>query len=248
MKAKVYSLDGKVVKEIELPDQFNEEFREDLIKKAFLAIQSHRRQPYGPKEDAGEKVARSSKRRRKFRTTYGYGISRFPKMVIARIGSRFTWKGAVSPNAVGGRRAHPPKVEKVWSKKINKKEKRKAIRSAISAIKPIIFVDEIENLKKTKQVEELLKKIGLEDEIERAKKKKVRAGKGKMRGRKYKKKIGPLFVVSKKCDLMKASKNIAGADSVLVKDLNVELLLPGMRPRKVIWSESAIKSLEGLFK
>ena len=43
------------------------------------------------------------------------------------------WVGAFAPGTVGGRRAHPPKSEKIWSKKINKKENAKAIRSAISA-------------------------------------------------------------------------------------------------------------------
>ncbi len=37
------------------------------------------------------------------------------------------------PQATGGRAAHPPKVEKILVKEINRKEKRKAFRSAIAA-------------------------------------------------------------------------------------------------------------------
>ena len=265
MKANVYSLDGKVVEKIDLPSHFSEDVRLDLIRKSVHALQSHRRQPYGSFEKAGkEYVIKMNKRRRVFGASYGIGQSRTPRKVTSRIGDRFVRVGAFAPQTVGGRRAHPPKVEKVWEKKINRKENKKAIRSAIAAtgIKelvqrrghivkdvPLIIVDDIEGLKKTKDVVELLKKIELNEELERAKKKKVRAGKGKMRGRRYKKKKSILFVVSKKCELMKSAKNIPGADVVLVKDLNAELLAPGGDPgRLTIWSKSAIKDLEGMFK
>ena len=265
MKANVYSLDGKVVEKIELPTHFNEDVRLDLIRKSIHALQSHRRQPYDAFEEAGKNyVIKMNKRRRVFGSSYGMGQSRTPRKVTSRIGDRFVRVGAFAPQTVGGRRAHPPKVEKIWEEKINKKENRKAIRSAIAAtgvkelverrghkVKdvPIIIVDDIENLKKTKEVTDLLKRIELEEELERGKKKKVRAGKGKMRGRKYKKKKSILFVVSKKCDLMKSAKNIPGVDVVLVKDLNTEVLAPGGDPgRLTIWSKSAIKDLEGLFK
>ncbi len=266
MKAKVFSLDGKVVEEVDLPSHFSEDVRPDVIKKAVLAIQSHRRQPYGAYPLAGKEYAiHVSKRRRRYRTTYGYGQSRTPKIVTLRQGTRFVWKGAFAPQTVGGREAHPPKAEKIWEEKINKKENRFAIRSAIAATArlnwvlsrghrvkevPIVIVDDLESIKKAKEVEDLLKKLGLEEELERVKEKKIRAGKGTMRGRKYKKKVGPLFVVSKKCDLMKAAKNLPGVDVVQVKDLNAELLAPGTHPgRLVIWSKSAIDALrEGMFQ
>ncbi len=93
----------------------------------------------------------------------------------------------------------------------------------------------------------MLKKLGMEKELERIKERKIRAGKGKMRGRKYKKRVGPLFVVSKRCDLMKSARNLG--DVILVKDLNAEALAPGTQPgRLTLWTESAIKELEkGLF-
>ena len=80
---------------------------------------------------------------------------------------------------------------------------------------------------------------------DRAKEKKIRAGKGKGRGRPYKTKVGPLFVVSKKCDLLNSAKNLAGSEVVQVKDLNAELLAPGADAgRLVVWSEAAVKALE----
>ncbi|MCD6547452.1 MAG: 50S ribosomal protein L4 [Nanoarchaeota archaeon] len=267
MKANVYSINGEVKGKIDLPKHFSEEFRPDLIKRAVLALQTHRLQPYGTFEEAGMRhVTFFTKRRHRYKGTYGYGQSRTPRKVIVRMGSRFTTIGAGVPQTVGGRKAHPPKVEKIREEKINDKERKKAIRSAIAAtilkdvvkkrghkigdVKelPIVIEDKVEEIKKAKDAQKLLEKLGLKKEIERAKQKKVRAGKGKMRGRKYKKKVGPLFVVSKKCHLLKAAKNLAGVDAVVVKDLNAELLAPGTHPgRLVIWSEAAIKKLDKLF-
>ncbi len=251
MKAKIYSIDGKSKGEIDLPIHFSEPIRKDLIRRAFLAKKSTEFQPQGVDPLAGKrKVVELRKRRRVYRTTYGYGQSRTPRKVLWRIGSRFGWVGAFVPFARGGRTAHPPKVEKVIVERINKKENRKAIRSAIAAAKSIFVEDKAEDLEKTKDVEMMLKKLNLMDLIERAKEKKVRAGRGKMRGRKYKKRKSVLFVVGKpNSKLLKAAKNLAGVDVVNVKKLNVKVLAPGGNPgRTTIWTQSAIEKLkEGLF-
>ena len=47
MKVNVYSIQGEVKEEIELPAIFNEEYRPDLIKRAVLSAQSARIQPWG---------------------------------------------------------------------------------------------------------------------------------------------------------------------------------------------------------
>ena len=47
MKAQVKTIEGGVVKDIELPAMFSEEYRPDLIKKAVMALQSVRSQPHG---------------------------------------------------------------------------------------------------------------------------------------------------------------------------------------------------------
>ena len=170
------------------------------------------------------------------------------------------WVGAFSPGTVGGRKAHPPKATKDWSLKINKKEKRKAIRSALSATVlkqyvgleavPLIVDNKLELLNKTKDVKNFFKLIGLEKELERAEKKKVRAGRGKHRGRKYRKKKGPLIVVSKSCPLTKSAANIPGVDISQVKTINTRLLAPGGVPGRItIYTKDAIETLrkENLF-
>lgn len=264
MKADILNLEGKKVKSIDLPEQFSEDYRPDLIKRAVLSKQSHDRQPYGASPEAGMRHStKISKRRRAYRGCYGKGISRTPRKVMSRSGTQFNFTGARAPNTVGGKRAHPPKAEKDWNKKMNITERRKALRSAIAATtdkelvkkrghlgETIIVENAFEALKKAKEVITAMKKIGMDKDLERASKKTIRAGKGKMRGRKYVKKKGPLIVTSKKCDITKAAKNIPGIDLAEVKSLNTELLAPGTHAgRLTIWTEDALKimSKEKLF-
>lgn len=267
MKVNVLSLESANVKQVDMPSQFSEPVRPDLIKRAVKAIEANKRQPYGSDPRAGLRhSAFVSKRRHKFKSTYGIGQSRTPRKVISARGTRFNWIGAVVPQTVGGRRAHPPKVAKIWDKKINKKEKRKAIRSAMAAsmIKEIVqkrghkvpdnypFIAEsnIENVDKTKNAIQTLTKLGLKDDLERSGERKIRAGKGKMRGRRYKRKIGPLIVVSEDCPAMKSFSNIFGVDVETVSNLNAQLLAPGSVPgRLVVFSEKAIEKIgkENLF-
>jgi large subunit ribosomal protein L4e len=105
-------------------------------------------------------------------------------------------------------------------------------------------------LEKTKDVVDFLIGIGFEKEMERGKIKKVRAGKGKMRGRKYKRKISLLVITEKDCPLLKSMKNIAGMKAVEVSKLNLENLAPGAVPgRLTLWTNGAIEKIskENLF-
>ncbi|MGC8812751.1 MAG: 50S ribosomal protein L4, partial [Candidatus Aenigmatarchaeota archaeon] len=83
-------------------------------------------------------------------------------------------------------------------------------------------------------------------EIERIKEKKIRAGKGKARGRKYKRKVGPLIVVTEDKGIGKAAKNLPGVEVCRVEKLSVEKLAPGASAgRLTIWTKSAIAKLGG---
>ena len=255
-------LEGKKLKEIDLPNQFYEEIHPNLIWRAFLTIRANKRQPYGSFKEAGKQYsAKLSRRRRDYKGSYGHGISRVPRKTLWHRGTQFGWVGAFAPGTVGGRRAHPPKAEKIWDKKINIKERRKAIRSAISATinkeyvmkrnhklpenYPIIIENKFEDLSKVKNVLKVLNNLGLKEELLRTKEVKIRAGKGKLRGRRYRTKIGPLIVVSNKCNLERCARNIPGIKIVKVNYLNVELLAPGSFPgRLTIYTQGAIEKLE----
>ena len=267
MKLQIRNAKNEAQGDLELPAQFNETVRADVIKRAVFSLQSNRRQKYGAHPRAGMRaVAELSRRRRKYRGSYGFGISRVQRKIMSRRGRRFNWVGAVVPGTVGGRRAHPAKACKDWGQSINKKENRLAIRSAISAtvqadvVKgrghripkdyPFVVADDVEKIAKTKDLSNALVALGLGDELARTANRSIRAGKGKMRGRKYKTKIGPLLVIGDACDLEKAGKNLPGVTVVKARELNAELLAPGAAPGRItLWTKHACEVLakEGLF-
>jgi large subunit ribosomal protein L4e len=267
MKLKVLDTNKAEKGSRELPQVFSEQIRPDLIKRAVEALQANARQPYGAAPLAGKKAsAKLSRRRRDYKGSYGHGISRSPRKILSRNGTRFNWAGAFAPNTVGGRPAHPPKAATILAKKINTKENRKAIRSAIAAtlskelVKtrghiapaeyPFIITNEFESLSKTGQAYDALAKLGLEGEMKRAEEKTIRTGRAKLRGRHYRRRKGVLFVVGNECPLIKAAANIPGVDAVTVNQLNAELLAPGAVPgRLTLFTEHAIEMLgkEGRF-
>ncbi len=253
MKTNVYTLKGEKKGEIELPEVFLESYRPDLIRRAVLSSITARIQPWGTDPRAGKRTTAESR-------GTGFGVARVRR--IKGRGHHAAYKGAFVPQAVGGRRAHPPKTTKKIYEKINKKEKRLAIRSAIAATKdselvkarghkidgvselPLIVEDKFEALKQTKKVKEVLQVLGLWQDVEKAKNKKIRAGKGKMRGRKYKRSKGPLIVINKDKGVKLASRNLSGVDIVTVKNIGIEHLAPGTHAgRLTLWTKSAIKNL-----
>jgi large subunit ribosomal protein L4e len=247
MKAQVITIDGTMGRDIVLPPVFSEEYRPDLIRKAVIALQSTRRQPHGTYPYAGIESSAVG-------WGSGRGVSHVPRI---KTGSR----AAKVPQAKGGREAHPPVVQKVLLRRINKKEKAKAFRSALAASVseelvrarghlftgqiPVVFEDAFGELGRTSEVISALTAAGLYQDIERSKiSRKVRAGRGKMRGRRYKQRKSLLIVTAEKP--LKAARNLAGVDVVTLEQLNTELLAPGTLPgRLTVFTESAISKLGG---
>lgn len=247
MKVQVISTEGKALHEIDLPEVFESEYRPDLIKRAVLGQQSLRYQPHGTDPWAGFRTSAES-------WGSGRGVAQLPRIKNGKRAARI-------PQATGGRAAHPPKVEKILVEKVNRKEKRKAVASAIAATNdetlvnarghsftcslPVVFEDGFESLGTTKEVLAALEAAGLGGDIERAKNsRKVRAGRGKMRGRRYKQRKSVLIVTSE--NQMLPARNLAGVDTVPVDRLNAELLAPGTQAgRLTVWTESALRRLEG---
>jgi large subunit ribosomal protein L4e len=266
MKADILTISGQKKGEIELPSYFEEPLRNDLIKRAFLSWQAEQRQPYGAFQRAGKESSASGKishQRRAWKGAYGKGISRIPRKIITRRGSSFNWIGAFVSGTKGGRSAHSPKAEKNWSKKINKKENRKALYTAIAAtanieilrkryekaananIKlPLIVEDKISEIKKTTEIRAIIEKLtsGL-NEIAFSRKS-MRSGRGKMRSRMYKVQKGLLLVIANKEMKSKAAENL-GIEVVKVSELNIGHIAPGGNPgRLTIYTENAIRELD----
>jgi large subunit ribosomal protein L4e len=252
--AKVFNLEGKPVGKIDLPLIFGTALRPDVIRRAVLAIQSNRLQPQGRDPMAGKRTTAESR-------GVNLGISRVPRV---KGGSS---RAAFAPGTVGGRAAHPPTSDKKIVKRIPKKEKHLAVLSAIAATAskevvvarghsiedvpeiPLIVTDDLEGLKKVKEVEEVFIHLGILSDVYRVKESRaIRAGKGKSRGRKTKQAIGPLLVVAKNNGLMEAARNIPGVDITTLRNLNVEMLAPGTHPgRLTVWTSSAIGELNRLY-
>ncbi|NLX48523.1 MAG: 50S ribosomal protein L4 [Methanospirillum sp.] len=246
MKAQVKGLDGSVMGEIDLPAVFAEEYRPDLIRKAVIALQSTRYQPHGTYVNAGVESVGTG-------WGSGRGASHVPRL---HNGSR----AVKVPQARGGRAAHPPKVTKILTRSINKKERSKAIRSAIAATVnadrvrdrghlfegdvPVVMDDAFEHVEKTRDLVRALSAVGVYADVEKAKgSRKVRAGRGKMRGRRFKQKKSLLIVTAD--EPLAAARNLAGVDAVPVGALNAELLAPGAHAgRLTVWTESAVRRLE----
>lgn len=250
-KCKVIGLSGNIVKEIELPQIFKEDYRPDLIKNAVIAAQANRLQPYGPTPRSGLNTSAE---------TWGTGRG------MARVGRiKNGSRAARAPQTVGGRAAHPPKPEKKLGKKINNKERIRAIRSAIAATAnqelvkkrghrfeaelPVIVQDEFKSVSKTKDVQAFLQTSNLWSDVVRAKDgRTIRAGKGKMRGRKYKRRKSILIVTHEENGIIKAACNLPGVDVITVNNLNAELLAPGASAgRLTIWTESAVERIGEIY-
>jgi len=249
MSASIFNLEGKKVGRVKLPSTFNTSLRPDVIKKAVVTIQTHRIQPQGRDLMAGKRTTAES-------WGVGHGMARIPRLK----GSR---RAALAPGTVGGRQAHPPVAEKKIRKKIPKKEKRLALFSAIAATAmkeivskrghiidsvpdlPLIVTDDLQSLKRTQEVKEAFISLGVWPDVYRVKENiKIRAGRGKMRGRRKKVGVGPLIVISKNEGILEAARNLPGVDVAYVKDLNPELLAPGTHPgRLTVWTKSSIEEL-----
>lgn len=250
----VLSLDGTGKGEVTLPAVFATEVRPDLIRRAVVSMQSARVQPKSRDPMAGKRTSALS-------LGVGLDLARVPRV-------KGGGPGGFVPNVIGGRRAFPQRLEKIYHERINIKERRLALRSAIAATAykdlvigrghavkeditlPLVVSDEAKALAKASEFRELLKMLSLWGDAERAKNGiKERSGRGKTRGRRWIKPKSILLVTDELNPPVRlASRNFVGLDFAEVKSLNVEMLAPGGHAgRLTIWTESAVRKLDELY-
>ncbi len=244
----VVTLQGVQGATVTLPLAFSVPVRPDLIRRAVVAAQSHRIQPHGTTPTAGARhsVQWSGK---------GKGVARTPRLMDSM-------RGAQAPNTVGGRPAHPPRIETLWRKKINIKERKGAFAAALAATRdlkvvrarghrvaddthlPVVAEDPIEAVESSKTASEFLERLGLLGDVERARDgTHIRAGRGKRRGR-LRREPSSLLVVTSVAGKARGFRNLAGVDVVPVGRLGTEDLAPGGDPgRLTIFSHAAITAL-----
>ncbi len=251
---KVYDLEGKEVAKIKTPPLFYVPVRIDLIRRAFLSAFTARLQPKGRDLMAGKRTSAES-------LGVGLGLARIPRQ-------KGGIRGRFVVSTVGGRRAFPPTPERKIHEEINKKERRLAIVSALAATAmkyyvanrghrvenvlqiPMVVIDDVVKIDTTQKLKEVLKKLGLWDDVVRAQEgTKIRAGRGKMRGRRYRTPTSVLFVVHEKEPLIKAARNLPGVTVVEARCLSVLHLAPGGVPgRLTVYTPKALEELSERFK
>lgn len=215
----VYSISGKKVATLKLPTVFETVARPDLVQRSVVSLQSCRRQSYGVSPSAGLLTSADYfGRRGRFRTTINRAMSRLPR---EKTGGGGLGKVRKVPQAVGGRRAHPPK-NKDYSKNINRKEGLLALKSAIASTSEnaIVLEDTIEKISKTKELSNVISAL------------KLKPG-------------NILLVVGSDDGVIAACNNLEGVNCTLLSDIDVEKLVPTVENiRQVLWSKSAIDALE----
>ncbi|GBC74302.1 MULTISPECIES: 50S ribosomal protein L4 [Candidatus Nitrosocaldus] len=257
MSVSVYSLDGSKVEQVELPRVFLTPYRMDLIHKAFVHIQSKLFQPQGRDPLAGMRVSAESR-------GTGLGIARMAR--VKGEGMRRAGQAGGVAGVVKGRLTHPPRAEKVIVKRLNKKEKHLALCSAIAATMmrevvkarghripddielPLVVTDDIEGVKKSKDLLKVLNALRLTDDLERARASiKKRSGKARMRGRKQYIAKSALIIVKNADSIARAASSIPGVEVVPVSRLSILHLAPGGHAgRLCIWSKGALESIRDM--
>ena len=253
----VYDLEGKAIGKVDVPACFGVPVRPDLIKRAVVAVQSHSFQSQSRNRLAGKRTTAES-------MGVGRGIARIPRVK----GERYPKANlaAFAPGTVKGRLAFPPSSMRVVRKEINRKELRLAMQSALAAtcsidhvkqrghrIKPdrelpIVVSDQIEQVTKSSEANTVLRSLDVWEDVARASNRGLRAGRGSVRGRSSKNSISVLFIIGKRQGAEKAFRNFPGVKVVDVTSLNVNDLAPGTHAgRLTVWSESAIRSIQGRF-
>ena len=255
MKTTAYTTTGTKDGDVELPLVFSTPYRRELIHKAYTNLNSHKFQPQGRHPTAGMDVVADSND-----PPTGQGVSR-----VARArggGGGRQGQGAEVASTRGGRQAHPPIVDKVIHKKLNKKERKLALCSAIAATAskdlvesrghkiegiesfPIVVSDDIESVSKASEIVKVLDSLKLSQDVERLEARKARSGKPSLRGRSKKVGKSVLFVTKDSSNIRKAIGALPGVEVRNVNELSVLDLAPGSDPiRLTVYSKSAIEEI-----
>lgn len=256
----VYATEGEdtVVSEVPLPAVFSAPIRPDLVRFVHTNMAKNKRQPYAVSAQAGHQTSAQS-------WGTGRAVSRIPR--VQGGGTQRSGQAAFGNMCRGGRMFAPTKVWRKWNRKINLNQRRFAVASALaaSAIPPLVMarghkIDEIpemplvvgagfEGVQKTAKVVEILSNLGANEDVEKCKaSKKLRAGKGKMRNRRYTMRRGPLIIYDSADGIQFAARNLPGVELVQVERLNLLQLAPGGHMgRFCIWTEGAFKKLDAVF-
>ncbi|ODO08607.1 50S small subunit ribosomal protein L4e [Cryptococcus wingfieldii CBS 7118] len=255
----VFSAAGEASGSVPLPQVFTAPIRLDVVQQVHKSIAKNKRQPYAVAENAGHQTSAES-------WGTGRAVARIPR--VGGGGTQRSGQAAFGNMCRGGRMFAPTKTWRKWHVKVNQNQRRYAVASALAASAlpalvlarghrieqiqevPLVISSDVESVSKTKAAVELLKTVAAYPDIAKvSNSRKLRAGKGKLRNRRYRQRRGPLVVYSKDEGIVRAFKNVPGVETSPVESLNLLQLAPGGHVgRFVIWTESAIAALDSIYE
>merc|ERR1711939_1021117 len=244
-----------------LPAVFTAPIRSDVVAQIHKSVAKNRRQPYSVAENGGHQTSAES-------WGTGRAVARIPR--VSGGGTHRAGQAAFGNMCRSGRMFAPTKVWRKWHVKLSLGQKRFATASAIAASAsaplllarghrisnvpevPFVVSSSAFKLAKTSGAVKLLGEIGAGPDIAKVKKsRKMRAGKGKMRGRRFRQRRGPLIVYNPETDGKEttlAFRNIPGVETSSVFALNLLQLAPGDHlGRFIIWTSSAFGALDTIY-
>ncbi len=251
----VYDGEGRQSGEVTLPDVYRVPVRRDLIHRVFMSEFTASIQPKGRDPMAGMRTTAVS-------LGIHHGLARVPRV-------KGSTRARLAPFVKGGRVAHPPTPEKVVREEVNRSERLMGTMSALAATSYIdivrgrghvfeaqavpVVVDSsvLQAVKRAAEARELLSKLGVYADIERAAERvRVRAGKGKMRGRRYVEPRSVLFIVEDHdSPFARAVGGFPGVDVAEPQFVSVLELAPGGEPgRLTVVTTGALETLGSRFR
>ncbi|ESU37974.1 LSU ribosomal protein L4/L1 family protein [Giardia duodenalis] len=246
---KVFGPTGTQVAELPRPKVFNVPLRPDIINFVHTQLRKCLRTPYAVSRYAGVQC-----------TAHSWG----PGRAVARLPRKHGGVGAYANFARGGHMAHPTTVIRRWCRKVNLNQRRYAVASALAAsanaalvearghriadVPSIPLVVDTDNVTKTKDALAIIKAVGVLRDVERCKDSRhIRAGRGKMRNRRYVTRKGPLVIYNTE-DVARGFRNLPGVDLCHVSSIRLLELAPGSHPgRLILWTKSAFASLDDVY-
>lgn len=248
-----------IVREVRLPAVFLTPIRSDIVQFVHDNLARNSRQAHGVDPRAGMKHSAES-------WGTGRAVARVPR--VSGSGTSRNSQGAFANSVRKGRMAFPLHTWRRWHRKVNLRQRRHALASAIAATAvpglvlarghrimkvpqlPLVIDNEANKIAKTKEAVVMLKRFGIHEDVKRViNARRVRAGKGKARNGRYKNRRGPLFIVTDEAkSLTLALRNIPGVSVLNVKRLNIKHLAPGSNlGRFCVFTEDAFKALGTAF-
>jgi len=242
-----------------LPGVFTAPIRLDIVHFVHSNLAKNTRQAHGVDPKAGMRHSAES-------WGTGRAVARIPR--VSGSGTSRNGQGAFGNMCRKGRMFAPLKTWRRWHRKVNLKQRRHAVASALAAsalvplvlarghriekapLIPLVVDDKLEGVEKTKEAVAFLKRVGVYDDVAKViDSKTTRSGVGKTRSHHYKIRKGPLFVYhGESRKLAQAVRNIPGVEIVNVNRLNLRQLAPGGQiGRLIIWTQSAFKALDQIF-